>query len=728
MQKIFKILIAFYINSIDMNLKPWYYVVGGLVMTRGRLAILAPAVHDELDKEFFTGVQLAARKIGFDILVFTGIPAVNTDSYAEGEGNIYTLPFSTRIDGIILAVSKFHDEKLKASILNLLEKSRVPSVSVGEKHGKITEVSLDQSRFIYDITEHLILSHGYKELICLTGPERDFEALERARGFIEALEKYGIKSENRIIYGDFWRVCPVNLAEKIATGEMTRPEAIVCTNDIMAVTLCRELLKYGINVPMDIAVTGYDGSLYTLLTKPAITTVSGAERCLGMLAVKELAAKLGINADIDCDVPKIRFGGSCGCHNEAEGNDMLLRETEAMLNNKLNRKPFMFSNYIVKMSDCKSLPKFAAVLNSLRYMLPDCRTVNVCLCEDWNIEQPEYRKNGYSENMRLIYSENQPGQLPFSLNTLLPQLNREHEPQFWVFTSLHYFDRILGYIATSYDEAEQFAVDEHYISWCDAVANGLDIVTKKENVSKMWARLEERSLTDIYTGLLSRKGFVSRLSAGENVMLLSFPDRYAGMQYFVPAVSVVLRSDEGWAHFGETIFGAVICGEDINAVTDKLCRSLSELGIYVKTEELNILCRKIVDNYSIDEQLSEMYHSLTEKGTTKRPDAYFDIFSDLRNEMKYSPQTSHTVALAAARTGLSGSHFQRLYKKYFSVSFNEELIGFKLERAKYLLKNTAITIQQIAEECGYADAAHFMRQFKERVGMSAGSYRKWTEN
>ncbi len=34
----------------------------------------------------------------------------------------------------------------------------------------------------------------------------------------------------------------------------------------------------------------------------------------------------------------------------------------------------------------------------------------------------------------------------------------------------------------------------------------------------------------------------------------------------------------------------------------------------------------------------------------------------------------------------------------------------------------------IAEECGYTNPAHFMRQFRERKGMSAGQYRKAEKN
>ena len=99
-------------------------------MTRGRIAVLVPAVYDELDKEFLTGVHTAARQTGFDTLVFTSVSAEKDNSYTEGENNIYELPFISEIDGIIMAANRFHDEKLKAEVLNRLEKCKVPCVVV----------------------------------------------------------------------------------------------------------------------------------------------------------------------------------------------------------------------------------------------------------------------------------------------------------------------------------------------------------------------------------------------------------------------------------------------------------------------------------------------------------------------------------------------------------------------------------------------------------------------
>ncbi len=700
-------------------------------MARGKIAVLIPAVYDALDKEFLTGVHTAAKQIGFDTLVFTSVAAENADSYTSGENNIYNLPFLADVDGIIMAANRFHDEKLKADILSQLEKSKTSCVVVEEKHDKIKGVFLDQKKSIYNLTDHLLVWHGYRNILCLTGPEDNYEAQIRAEGFISAMEDNEIDWHGRIIYGDFWRYAAANLAEKIASGEMKCPEAVVCTNDIMAVALCQELQRHGLKVPRDVAVTGYDGSVYTLLTKPAITTVCGGDLCLGRNAVKNLAEMMGIDNEIVCGNVNIRICGSCGCNNEHGERDALLEETEKMLRRQLDRKNFMFSNYIVRMSDCETIPKFAAVLDSLRYMLSDCISVNICLCEDWRTEHPEYRKQGFSDNINLIYSENQPGQLMFPLQKLLPRLNLPHEPQLWVFSSLHYSDRIIGYIATQYEKAELFAVDEHYISWCDAVANGLDIVIKKSNTEYIWQKLEEKNMTDIYTGLMSRRGFVRKLENGDTVTVISFPQRCRDMQYFVPIVSAVLRNDDNSriaVYMGEAVFGTVLKSESYDEFAESLCRSLSELGIYITENEIGMMAEKISDKQFSDEQLDKLFGILTEKNVPKSGGAYSEAFSDLRKEMKYSPQNNWSVAYAAERTGLSGSHFQRLYKKHFGKSFTEELILFRIDRAKYLLRNTSMPVQQVAEECGYTNCAHFMRQFRERENMSAGQYRKAEKN
>ena len=47
-----------------------------------------------------------------------------------------------------------------------------------------------------------------------------------------------------------------------------------------------------------------------------------------------------------------------------------------------------------------------------------------------------------------------------------------------------------------------------------------------------------------------------------------------------------------------------------------------------------------------------------------------------------------------------------------------------MELARYYLANTALSVSETAALCGYDNEVHFMRQFRQRMGMTAGEFRK----
>ena len=60
----------------------------------------------------------------------------------------------------------------------------------------------------------------------------------------------------------------------------------------------------------------------------------------------------------------------------------------------------------------------------------------------------------------------------------------------------------------------------------------------------------------------------------------------------------------------------------------------------------------------------------------------------------------------------------------FSVSVKDDVITARIKRARQLLAHTNMRVQEIAEMCGYNNDNHFMRQFKEKTGLTAAQYRK----
>jgi len=52
------------------------------------------------------------------------------------------------------------------------------------------------------------------------------------------------------------------------------------------------------------------------------------------------------------------------------------------------------------------------------------------------------------------------------------------------------------------------------------------------------------------------------------------------------------------------------------------------------------------------------------------------------------------------------------------------LLHTRLERARYLLDDSDLSIKQIAHACGFADPNYFSRIFRQRHGQSPGAYRQ----
>ena len=96
----------------------------------------------------------------------------------------------------------------------------------------------------------------------------------------------------------------------------------------------------------------------------------------------------------------------------------------------------------------------------------------------------------------------------------------------------------------------------------------------------------------------------------------------------------------------------------------------------------------------------------------------------LRRNIISNPQLEWDIQQVADKMCISRSHLQRLYKQLFSISIKDDIISARIKRAMQLLSHTDMRVQEIALQCGYHNENHFMRQFKEKTGITASHYRK----
>lgn len=96
----------------------------------------------------------------------------------------------------------------------------------------------------------------------------------------------------------------------------------------------------------------------------------------------------------------------------------------------------------------------------------------------------------------------------------------------------------------------------------------------------------------------------------------------------------------------------------------------------------------------------------------------------LRRQIAANPQLSWNVSDMAKSLHISPGYLQFLYKQKFDVSCMDDVISFRLFKARDLLIYTPASISEIAGQCGYNNTEHFCRQFRKALGTTPGQFRK----
>lgn len=121
--------------------------------------------------------------------------------------------------------------------------------------------------------------------------------------------------------------------------------------------------------------------------------------------------------------------------------------------------------------------------------------------------------------------------------------------------------------------------------------------------------------------------------------------------------------------------------------------------------------------------MNKLILAYEEKDRVRQYNPYHTKLQKLRLSLLSAPYKKSTPAAAADSLGISISYFQHLYKDFFGISFQTDLINMRIEYAKELITTTNLSIEQISQHCGYSNEVHFYRQFHKKTGMTPLAYR-----
>ena len=176
---------------------------------------------------------------------------------------------------------------------------------------EINTVLIDNYRGGCVATQHLI-DQGYQTIATITGPQMQWSAVQRFRGWRDTLEKAGFSAETNLTAEGDWS--PESGEKCYHQLMQQRPDidAIFVGNDEMAIAVMKAAVRNGKRIPEDLGVVGSDDIPTASYMTPSLTTVSQDIIELGRRCMHKLHTQLetpdGTNLltrDTICLAPKL---------------------------------------------------------------------------------------------------------------------------------------------------------------------------------------------------------------------------------------------------------------------------------------------------------------------------------------------------------------------------------------------------------------------------------------
>lgn len=186
-----------------------------------------------------------------------------------------------RVSGIgFLARSSAGDELIS----DLAGPRRVVTVARGELPG-VPSLRVASRASARELTDHLVAA-GRRRFCYLGTPEPGSDVEERVAGFQEVLDEHGLQPLG--VQHCALDEEPGTSAVREVLARWPDVDALVCGNDLVALSALRELRGQGRQVPDDCAVVGWDDILAARHVTPELTTVRQPVQQVGRLAARML--------------------------------------------------------------------------------------------------------------------------------------------------------------------------------------------------------------------------------------------------------------------------------------------------------------------------------------------------------------------------------------------------------------------------------------------------------
>src|ERR1051326_1839001 len=246
------------------ELKYLPHAVGRSLSTRrtDAIGLLLPDLHGEFFSEVIRGADQSAQNNKLHLLV--------SSSHNNQEDIKAALQMMRgRVDRLIIMSPHISAQALEKNSSQSLPLVLLNCDVDGELFDSLT---IDNFNGAFQVVKHLF-SHGHKRIAIIKGTERNFDSLERLRGYRTCIEQEGAERDLHLeISGNFSEASGYDGVRK-ALRRHPRPTAIFASNDSTAIGALSALREEGVKIPAEMAIAGFDDITVARYLSPSLTSV-----------------------------------------------------------------------------------------------------------------------------------------------------------------------------------------------------------------------------------------------------------------------------------------------------------------------------------------------------------------------------------------------------------------------------------------------------------------------
>lgn len=493
-----------------------------------KIGVFISHIMGHYQKHVCQGIIDTALEYGYTAEIFTTLDGENLGTYGIGEKSILNLPNYEDYSGIIFAADTYPEQELKAQILTSLQTScHCPVVEITSATRHFPAVALENNSMTDALVRHLASVHQYKRICYLGCSEQSFFSDCRESFYREAMEELSLSIGDHDICSCAISEDSIRDAFSFFIAENSKPDAIVCYNDDMALLLMQIANESGFRIPEDIAITGCDQTNRGQNTLPCLTTVTFPVYELGVCAINQLLALIhGNNVEpLTLVTAAPVYHGSCGCSEKVTPDILAFQQLQnrkiASLESSILSSMRMSSSF----SRITDLDEGMNLLESHIQNIEHCKEFYLCLYSGWDSvssyiqELTMQEDESYDASEVLVKLAIRDGKrLPecsFHRKTtggLLPAHIYEHSDSAYIYTPLFFEDKAFGYVALAYEDNH---IKYHFqlVQWFLNINQMLHGICESKCNTLLLHHLEDFYTKDSLTGLYNKHGYLQRAKA-----------------------------------------------------------------------------------------------------------------------------------------------------------------------------------------------------------------------